>query len=84
MYMDYLKQTYNAAQEKHKSMLKEKLHILYLKFVYYKGVIVFNFEIGYFVDSELWQIFCDYQYPDINKDLNAASGTCTQTLQRKR
>lgn len=54
MYMDYLKQTYNAAQEKHKSMLKEKLHILYLKFVYYKGVIVFNFEIGCFVYSELW------------------------------
>lgn len=56
MYMDYLKQTYNAAQEKHRSIHAERkqLHILYLKFVYYKGVIVFNFEIGYFVDSELW------------------------------
>lgn len=27
MYMDYLKQTYNAAQEKHKSMLKENSFI---------------------------------------------------------
>lgn len=54
MYMDYLKQTYNAAQEKHKSMLKENSFIYCILFVYYKGVIVFNFEIGYFVDSELW------------------------------
>lgn len=27
MYMDYLKQTYNAAQEKHKSVLKENSFI---------------------------------------------------------